>query len=182
MLGKNLSNLSDEELFLQYIKGSGDDFFRELYQRYSGKVYAYCMRASVTKEAARDNFQKTWIAIIENKEKFTGGCFIAWLMIITRNNCLMEKRARKPNDEFIENEIISNDDNKIDFEMNKLLHVEINKLPEELSEVVKLRYFDGFSYKQISDILGVSLSLVKVRLHRAKKALTLALEFLRKEQ
>lgn len=179
---KELDKFSDEKLFDLYKRTGKDKFFGVLYERYARKVYAYCIRAVPDKETARDIFQKSWAAVIEKKDAFTGGNFIAWLMVITRNFCLMEKRIRKYTDEINENTLITDADANSDFKLRELLMNQINKLPDEMAELIKLKYFDEFSYKEIVDILGINMSLVKVRLFRAKKILAESLAFLKEDE
>lgn len=179
---KELDKFSDEKLFDLYKRTGKDKFFGVLYERYARKVFAYCIRAVPDKENARDIFQKSWAAVIEKKDAFTGGNFIAWLMVITRNFCLMEKRIRKYTDEINENTLITDTDENIDFKLREILMNQINKLPDEMAELIKLKYFDEFSYKEIVDILGINMSLVKVRLFRAKKILAESLAFLKEDK
>ncbi len=173
---------SDEELFALYKKKGNDKYFRELYDRYSKKVYAYCMRAVPDAEAARDVYQKTWATIVEKKESFTGGSFIAWLMVITRNNCLMAKRTMKYTDEITENTLVADDFAKNDFKLKEILMNKIKSLPDEMAEIILLKYYDEFSYKEIADVLNIEMSLVKVRLFRAKKLLSKSLAFLKENR
>ena len=179
MADKTIDKVSDEELFELYKVSGNEQYFREIYDRYAKKVYAYCLRAMYDRETARDVFQKTWATIVEKKADFKGGSFIAWLMIIARNYCLMEKRQKKYSDELNENTIVGNEVENNDFILREVLMKEINKLPADMSEIILLRYFDEFSYKEISSLLGIEMSLVKVRLFRAKKMLSKSLAFLR---
>jgi RNA polymerase sigma-70 factor (ECF subfamily) len=48
---------------------------------------------------------------------------------------------------------------------------EIAKLPEDFKEILTLRDIDGLSYNEISDILNINLSNVKVRIHRGREYL-----------
>jgi RNA polymerase sigma-70 factor (ECF subfamily) len=179
MVDKNQDKASDEELFNLY-KSTGDEhYFRSLYDRYARKLYAYCLRAAKDTETAQDIFQKTWTSVIDNKDKFKDGSFIAWMMVIARNFCLMEKRTDKITTEITENILTTNPEDNTDFSVREILKKEINKLPDDLAEIIKLRYFDEFSYKEIADMLQINLSLVKVRLFRAKKILSGALAYLK---
>ncbi len=179
MLDKKSDKVGDEELFDLYKNTANEKYFRSLYDRYARKLYAYCIRATKDRETAQDVYQKTWASVIENKDKFTGGSFIAWLMVIARNYCLMEKRTEKITTEITENTLTSNQQESTDFTIKEILKKEINKLPEDLAEIIKLRYFDEFSYKEIAEMLDINLSLVKVRLFRAKKILSDAIAYLK---
>ena len=84
----------------------------------------------------------------------------------------MEKRKEKNTEPVYENTLIDDELNEDDFVLRSKIRYEVDKLPEEYSEMVKLKYFDDFSYNEIAEFTGVSLALVKVRLFRAKKILT----------
>jgi RNA polymerase sigma-70 factor (ECF subfamily) len=172
--------ISDEHLFEKYQKNGDNDAFNTLYQRYSKKVLAYCIRANRDRELAYDVFQKTWTAVIEKKSSFKGGSFIAWVMIITRNFCLMEKRDHKITEELTE-DLAYHNHNDYKSDIKELLINEINNLPNDLREIIKYRYFDEFSYNELAEIFGLTISNVKVRLFRAKKMLSEKMSYLTKE-
>lgn len=174
-------NISDEYLFLKFQQENDKKAFTALYNRYNKKVFAYCLRACSDRETAKDVFQKIYTSIVDNKNSFKGGSYVAWQMIITRNYCLMEKRTAKKKDEIYENTLIDDESGKEDYAFKELIRNEVEKLPDEFREIVKLRYFDDFSYNEIADITEISLALVKVRLFRAKKLLTTALYPLREQ-
>ncbi len=169
MKHESKTGLNDEELFERF-KTQGDaKAFKELYDRYSRKVFAYCLRACEEKEAAKDVFQQIMSAIVDKKDSFKGGSFIAWLMIITRNHCLLHKRSRKFTEEVTEQTLI--EDRNEDFLFKESVQKAVALLPDDYKNVVELKYFDDFSYEEIAKMLEISISLVKVRLFRAKKLL-----------
>jgi RNA polymerase sigma-70 factor (ECF subfamily) len=53
----------------------------------------------------------------------------------------------------------------------KIIKEEIEKLPDDFREILTLRDIEGLSYNEISDILGINLSNVKVRIHRGREYL-----------
>ncbi|MCX6155317.1 MAG: RNA polymerase sigma factor [Candidatus Kapabacteria bacterium] len=172
---KDYKNIADEELF-EYFQISDDKVaFQVLYDRYSKRVFAYCLRTFGNKEIAKDIFQKIMYNIIAKRDNFKGGNFLAWLMIITRNECLMEKRSAKNKEEVTDNTLTSDSFTSTDFYLNEHIHSAVSNLHEDYREIVELRYFDDFSYEEIAKMLNISLSLVKVRLFRAKKQLSLIL-------
>ena len=63
-----------------------------------------------------------------------------------------------------------------DFRFKEIINEALLQLPDEFREVIELRYFDELSYDEIADLLKISLSLVKVRIFRAKTILEKSLE------
>ncbi len=163
--------MEDEALFSLFQNTNDEKAFGELYSRYNKKVFAYCIRASKDKDTAKDVFQKIWMSIVANKMKFFEGSFIAWLMIITRNQCLMEKRNEKLTSEITENTLVSETFEIEDSFEKNIIKSAIEKLPAEFKEIIEMKYYDDFSYDELANALQISLSLVKVRLYRAKKIL-----------
>jgi len=174
-----LLELSDEDLF-ERIKTDDVNAFNVFYQRYSKKIFNYCMTVFRDSDKAKDVFQTIISNIYEKKDNFKGGSLIAWTMIITRNQCLMEKRNTKDKYkvEVYENTLI--DDNKVeDFYLKEQIYKSIDTLPDEYKEVIELRYFSDFSYTEIAQVLNITEALVKVRLFRAKNLLTTKMENLK---
>jgi RNA polymerase sigma-70 factor (ECF subfamily) len=178
-MSEKIVNIDDEDLFFRFRDTNDNQAFMLLYNKYSKKVFAYCLRACTDRDTAQDVFQKVYTSIVEKKHTFKGGCFIAWLMIITRNFVLMQKRANRHFDDVTTLDLPNETSSGLDFAYNELIHSEIEKLPEEFREIIKLRYFDDFSYNEIAEMLDISISLVKVRLYRAKSILSNALKSLK---
>lgn len=59
-----------------------------------------------------------------------------------------------------------------------ILHRAVNSLESEFSNPIRLFYFQGKSYDEISDILQINLGTIKTRIHHAKKKLKAALQML----
>ena len=173
------SELNDEQLFELFQVNDDHKAFKELYGRYGNRMLSYCYRVIGDRETARDLFQQVMVSIIDRKSTFHGGNFLAWLMIITRNVCLMHKRTSRPMVELNENSWITNEQH--DFVMNAEVRKAVSNLQDDFREVIELHYFDSFSYEQIAKICGISDSLVKVRIHRAKKQLLNTLSPLRSD-
>ena len=172
MKSVSYTNIDDEELFKRFRDSGSTDSVNLLYNRYNKKICAYCLRSCPDRETAKDVFQKIFTSVVEKKDSFKGGSFIAWLIIITRNYVLMDKRAAKNVEPVYENTLTDDELNEDDFVLRSKIRHEVDNLPEDYREMVKLRYFDDFSYNEIAEFTGVSLALVKVRLFRAKKILT----------
>jgi RNA polymerase sigma-70 factor, ECF subfamily len=109
-----------------------------------------------------------------------------WLFTILRNVWINEWRRRVNGPEFVllgktrgdnrAHEWLSDDAERPEdhFDRNVAsgrIRVAISRLPEVFREVVVLRYFEGFSYRQIASILGCPAGTVMSRLNRAKAEL-----------
>ncbi len=59
----------------------------------------------------------------------------------------------------------------VDEDSLRIVKEEIEKLPDDFKEILTLRDIEGLSYNEISDLLGINLSNVKVRIHRGREYL-----------
>ena len=171
-MSKDYKNIADEELFSYFQSHDDRAAFQILYERYSRRVFGYCLRTFSNKEISKDVFQRVMFNIVAKKDNFISGNFLSWLMIVTRNECLMEKRSRKIKEEITDRTITSDSLSNYDVYLCDHIRTAIDTLPEDYREIIELRYFDDFTYEEIAELLGVTLSLVKVRLFRAKKQLS----------
>jgi len=128
---------------------------------------------------ARDAVQDAYLKAFRYFESFHGDSRRAWLLRIVRNVCYDALRARDS-----QHKIISLDEetaaevpdskptpNVLAIQNSTKLRIReaLEALPLEFKTVIILREFDGFSYKEISDIAGVPVGTVMSRLSRARR-------------
>jgi len=56
-------------------------------------------------------------------------------------------------------------------DLNEILHVALDRLPEQQRSTILLRDYEGYSYKEIGEITGLSEALVKINIYRGRIAL-----------
>ena len=178
---KSYKSHSDEELVKFYVQGN-NEAFDALLSRYNTKVYNYIYGFVHNEALAEDLFQETFIkAIITLKQGgySESGKFSSWLMRIAHNKVFDMFRLEKhdntvSNDEYdvdlydysqllegnVEDNIVA--DQTID-ELNYL----ITLLNEDQREIIKMRYYQELSFKEISDITGVSINTALGRMRYA---------------
>ncbi|SDG28821.1 RNA polymerase sigma-70 factor, ECF subfamily [Bacteroidales bacterium KHT7] len=178
---KSYKSHSDEELVKLYVQGN-NEAFDALLSRYNTKVYNYIYGFVHNEALAEDLFQETFIkAIITLKQGgySESGKFSSWLMRIAHNKVFDVFRLEKhdntvSNDEYdvdlydysqllesnIEDNIVA--DQTID-ELNYL----ITLLNEDQREIIRMRYYQELSFKEISDITGVSINTALGRMRYA---------------
>lgn len=168
--------LTDEALFALVRDSSDEQAFRTLFRRYDKRLYAYCLRALGNPEEAQDMFQTIAMTVYDKRAAFSDGNFAAWLFTIARNYCLKGLRSRKHTLELTDDLLTDPSDDEPshsrgDFLMRKALFDAIAGLPPDFREALELKYFDDLAYDDIAAALGISVSLAKVRVFRAKKLL-----------
>lgn len=166
-----MNTYDDNDLVLSYISGN-ESALEILINRYKDKVFSYLMMNVRHQEIAEDLFQDVFIKVINTLRSGTykeEGKFINWLMRITRNITIdyFRSHQRMPimesNDEFNIFDILHVLDPSIEDRMIlDQTYAEIAKLVEELpqsqKEVLKMRFYDDLSFKDIADITGVSIN------------------------
>jgi RNA polymerase sigma-70 factor (ECF subfamily) len=168
------TDLTDEELFASVRATASEQAFRTLYRRYDKRLFAYCLRAMQTREAAEDVFQSVMTLIFEKRQSFTGGSFAAWLFTIARNQTLNHKQKQRITTDIDDVAYSMSDESDRtgeDVLLSDALKQAISQLPEDYREALELKHFDGFPYEEIASMLNISVSLAKVRVFRAKKML-----------
>lgn len=143
-----------------------------LYHRFSSKMYAVCLRYCKDAEDAQDLLQDGFVKIFKNLEKFRGeGSFEGWIRRIFVNTSIEHFRKSVKNNAVTDTrEIIIEDPswNALD----NLAEKDIIKMIQELSpgyrQVFNMYVIEGYSHKDIGDILGISEGTSKSQLARAK--------------
>ena len=166
-----LSNFSDKKLVSQYLEGDSQSF-EVLIKRHKNKLYGFIISKIRDKDLAEDIFQETFIKVINSLKKGMyneEGKFLPWVMRIA-NNLIIDhfRRSKKmriisqANNFDIFDIIHDNEknieDNLVNHQINKDLKKIIEYLPQDQKEVLKLRYYAGLSFKEISDNTGVSIN------------------------
>lgn len=170
---KKYTAYSDKEL-VQLLGGKEGEFaFKELYNRYSALVHAYCLRVMNNQELAEDIFQETFIRFhkfINKDRKKTN--VPGFLITIARNLCLNHKRDARPTVSMEGMEFpIQQDMSYEKKELLDLINMALELIEYEYREAFVLREYDGMPYKEIAEICGISSGNAKSRVFRAKKKL-----------
>lgn len=171
-----MANEPDIKLVKAAIEGDADSF-TQLARRYYPAMVAIAHSIlgdrDLAEDAAQLCFAKAAVKLPQLKEnkKFAG-----WLAAICRNAA--KDLARRRNDgktadgyQGIINKSQHNDSKEI-------VRKALEKLSSSAREVIYLRYYDGLSYEQISEVLGISEQAINGRLRRAKKKMA---EYLRRQ-
>lgn len=146
--------------------------FEEVYKQFSPKIFRVCMAYLNDYEHARDITQETFIAVWKNLASFRKESHIStWVYRIAINNCLRaiekNKRVKKvelPTDlPFVQEESI---EEKLSF-----LYICIADL-EEAERIIISLVLEEVPQEEISEIVGLSYSNIRVKIHRIKEKLS----------
>jgi RNA polymerase sigma-70 factor (ECF subfamily) len=163
------------------------DAFEELVEKYQGRVFRHLRKMVKDDQLAEDLLQETFFNAYKGLEGFSGNSALStWLFRIATNNALMYLRKHKPESVQYNDEIRGDTDfpfltDSPEFLRNPqemLLSKEgrekieeaIDDLPLLYRSVLVLRDVEGFSVKEVAEIMEASVPAVKSRLHRARNA------------
>ncbi len=153
---------------------------RELYDRFTSKMYGVCLRYAGNVNDANDLLQEGFIKVYNNLSKFRReGSFEGWIRRIFINTCIEQYRKKVKSyniTEAQENTVEDKDLDALDILDAKDMVKLIAELPTGYNTVFNLYVVEGFSHKEIADMLGISEGTSKSQLARAKGALKKLLE------
>jgi RNA polymerase sigma-70 factor, ECF subfamily len=176
----------DETRIIREAQQGSLSAFNQLVMAYQGTAYNVAYRVIGSTDAAADACQEAFIKAYQALNQYRGGSFKSWLLRIVTNACYDQLRykSRRPADsleDLTENpddhnpNLVSDDERPEDYvarlELNDLIQVGINHLPEDQRVVLVLSDVQGFSYQEIAEIIGQPLGTVKSRLSRGRQRL-----------
>ena len=160
---------------------AGDRKMQEtLYYRYSPKMYAVCLRYSNHAEDAQDLLQDGFIKVFKNLEKFRGeGSFEGWMRRIFVNTSI-EQFRRKNKLATVPEAKENNIEDSTFGALESMAEKDIIKIVQQLSpgyrQVFNMYVIEGYTHKEIGDILGINEGTSKSQLARAKVILQKMIE------
>ncbi len=161
---------------IQQIVDRNEDAFEELVQKYRHSVLNTIYRYIGDPVEAEDIAQEVFVKVWQHAKSFKGKSeFSTWLYRIVVNHCLNYRAKKKQNHTILDRPIKdenSKDDASFEQEERKtVVKKAVNELPERQRIALILSKFEGKSYKEIAQIIGVSLSSVESLIFRAKENL-----------
>lgn len=145
---------------------------RELYNRYSPKMLSVCYRFAQSREDAEDMLQEGFIKVFSNMHTFGNkGAFEGWIRRIIVHTCInVLKRNRKFNDNVeLEHGVQLQIKDNIHSLMQAKQVVEcIRLLPIGYRTVLNLYALEGYSHREIGEILDIEESTSRSQYTRAK--------------
>ena len=163
--------------------GRAADAALELYKHHGERVYSFCMSRLRNAEEAQDAAQTTFLYVLTAlKRGVVPRNELAWLLTIADNVCRSTRRslgrrlAHLSNADVDELEAAATSMSAETSEQIDGLRAALEQLPETQRRAILLREWQGLSYVDIADQLGLSVAAVETLLFRARRGLTARLE------
>jgi RNA polymerase sigma-70 factor (ECF subfamily) len=181
-------DLPDEELVRMFVEERDEDAFNEIANRYGEKVFRLALRITHSTHIADEVLQEVFLTLVEKLDSFREeSTFSTWLYRVATNASLIQIRNRNKhgkaislddyvpyNEKGMLSEILlkdwsySPDEIFAGKEGMEVIERAIDELPEKYRIVFHLRDIEGLSNEEVGEILGLSISAVKSRIHRAR--------------
>lgn len=168
---------SDEDLVRLYVNTQSSNYFELIYKRYCREVHRKCLLFTQDEAQAEDLTQDIFLKLISRLNTYKQQAkFSTWLYKIVRNHCTDHARIVRVKQETI------NDDNwdRIAFSISDsgpsdekdktewLISQAMMILKTEEQGLLRMKYIDGVSIREIADQFATTPSAVKMRLKRSR--------------
>ena len=195
MIDKKLSDLTDEELILEFQQNNTVKAYEILVLRYKNPLINYIYRFLGDYEACADIVQETMIKVYRNKDSYKSiARFSTWIYTIAGNLARTEYQRRKKRNIF---SISSYGDDDETFDIpdesarpdvitdsgikNEIIQKALLKVSDSYREMVVLRDIQEMSYDEIAEVTGIAVGTVKSRINRGRTQLQKLLKDIYKE-
>ena len=166
--------MDDNRLIEEYLKTKNEIYLKKLFENNIRVLYAFVNLRVNNKADVDEVIQETHIRVWKKINKFDlTKKYKNWLLTIANNIIIDRWRVKKEESVLSEDMVVDertqlDDLMDIDIELNKL-SVIMGKLSDEQKLAITMYYLDEFSFKEISEILNISINTIKSRTLRAVK-------------
>lgn len=177
--------MNDENAWVIQAQQGSDEAFTQLVETYQKPVFNLCYRMLGEPEAAEDAAQETFLRAYQNLYRYDNSrSFGTWILSIAAHYCIDRLRKRK----FSVFSMDAEDEDGMSFEIpdpaspdpesesakreeRDRLHLLLKDLDDTDRAAVVMRYWYDYSEIEIAQSLNLTVSAVKSRLHRSRRAL-----------
>lgn len=187
-INPNLSDKAKQDIVLVEAAMNGDQqAFASLMDRYRDTIFFMLLKMVKNKSDADDLTIEAFGKAFKNIHQYTPNyAFSTWLFKIASNNCIDFLRKKKANTVSIEGQpdeagneipisiqadILDPEEDMIKKQKAKLMRSVVSKLKPRYRELVRLRYFNEYSYEEIAQEMDIPIGTVKAQLFRARELL-----------
>jgi RNA polymerase sigma-70 factor (ECF subfamily) len=175
----------EDRQLIEQIAAGDRRAFRQLVDKYGDRLYRFILhqvgRAAIAEELLQETFLRAYRAAPRYEER---AALSSWLFRIAANLCLNQAAAASSRHEVLaeapEPGVASPSpaDELEQREVSAAVEAALTALPSQQRAAVQLARFEGMSYAEIGDVLGVSPSAVDALLQRARQTLRKRLQHL----
>ena len=174
-----MKNLTDQEIIDSVRKGNSSDY-SILVNRYKNKAFSMLKRMLKNELEAEEVLQDSFMKAYNSLDSFKGESkFSTWFYRIVYNSALTKLSSQKRKTESEMTSVEDHFDLESDYkpdeiektDINDLIRKTISKLPERYAAILTMFYLNEMSIEEISEVMGLSITNVKVMLYRSRNSL-----------
>lgn len=173
-----MRHISDDNQLMRQVQNGDSRAFEQLVLKYRADTIGFAFRFVMDMHAAEDLVQESFASIYVHRQDYKPTHeFKPFLYAVVRNKCIdfLRKNKNVTTIDLADIELASSESCPEQFiqqqeELNHSVEI-LKKLNSDYRTALFLYEVDGFSYKEISEIMGKSLPQIKIILYRARKAL-----------
>jgi RNA polymerase sigma-70 factor (ECF subfamily) len=148
------------------------DAFRHLVERYQRQAVGHAIAILGNREDALDAVQDAFIDAYRSLKNFDNSRpYYPWYYVLLRNRCYKLVSKRREAESIDENTFILAPRSGIGVEETIELEKAVRSLSSDDREIITLKYLDGLSYDELSDLLQIPKGTVMSRLFHARRAM-----------
>ena len=164
----------------------GEDF-RSLLAAYQDKVYNQAFRMLGNREEAEEATQDVFLRIHRSLDEFRGESKLSsWIFRITANVCISRLRRKQLKIVSLDEPVASVDKTAVELipddqpgpadqlesqEMAETLRAQVRRLPPDWAQAIGLHHFQGMSYEEVAEAMGIPRATVATYILRGRRQL-----------
>lgn len=170
-----------DNFYIEKVRKKETSAYSFLVEKHKDMVFSIALRILRSREDAEELAQDVFVKAYQSLDTFKGDSkFSTWLYRIVYNAAISKTRKRKIETVDLDYNLVDNyttdeikeDINRLEYdEQKQIVHKVLDRLNTEDSMMVSLFYFNENSTEEISEIMGLTQTNVKVKLHRLRKRL-----------
>jgi RNA polymerase sigma-70 factor (ECF subfamily) len=176
-------HVTDERILLERARAYDEEALGELYDEYAPLIYAYLYRRVQDAQIAEDLTGDVFVRMLQavQAERFWHTSFRGWLYRIAHNLLVDHYRKQPPTPTLMLDERLVADQEDLDSAVaerlsHQRLRSAISRLTSNQQQVLALRFGERLTAREVSELMGKSVSAIEALQHRALAALRRILE------
>lgn len=147
----------------------------QLYQQFSGRMFAVCLRYTKAQQEAEDVLQESFIKVFKQIKSYKGDAsLVYWIKRIVINTALNSQRGKLYLYPMVDvddlKETYEEAHDVADYTMEELMRM-VKDLPDSSQVIFNLYAIEGYKHQEIAELLNVSVGTSKSQYSRAKALL-----------
>lgn len=167
--------MPDDKEIIEGCKNGKESSQHALYKKYAGKMMGVCRRYIKSRAEAEDVFQDAFVKVFQKISSLKGQNLQAWMKRIFINACIDSYHKSRKFGYNVDYEEVQEVNFMFEDVFAKITNKEllqlINDIPEGYNIVFNLNVIEGYTHKEIAEMLGISEGTSKSQLAKAKKHL-----------